>query len=62
MASRHRDRYVGGPDHLVFLPEDKFVHNRQAGRADSTRLLAWVVRGLMRRLDTQVETMLVLIA
>jgi hypothetical protein len=51
---------VGGPDHHVFLPEDKFVNSRQACWADSTWLSLWSVLGVVIRLETKVEAVFVL--
>ena len=53
---------VRGPDHLVFLPEDKFVNSRQARWADSTRLSPRSALGVVIRLEAKVETVFVLLA
>jgi hypothetical protein len=54
--------WVEGPDHLVFLPEDKFVHSRQARRADSSRFPQHSTLGVVVRFEAKSETVFVLIA
>jgi hypothetical protein len=51
---------VGGPDHIVFLPEDKSNLSRRSRWADSTRLPAQALLGVMVRLAAQMETVFVL--
>ena len=58
-APRH---LVGGPDHLVFLAEDKSVHSRQPPPADSEQLLAPKVRGAGVCLGAQMGTVFTVIA
>ena len=53
---------VRGPDHLVFLAEDKFVHSHHARLADSARRLPRAVLGVVVRLEAQVVTLFVLVA
>jgi hypothetical protein len=53
---------VREPDHLVFLPEDKFVHGDRAGQAGSTRFHTRAGLGAGRRFGARVETAFVLIA
>jgi hypothetical protein len=45
-----------GPDHLVFLPEDKFIHSRQACRADSSRFPQHSTLGVVVRLEAKLIT------
>jgi hypothetical protein len=56
-APRHP---VGGPDHLVFLAEDKSVHSRRPAPAVSTQLFAQTVPATGLCLGAQVGTMLTL--
>jgi hypothetical protein len=53
---------VGEPDHLVFLPEDKFIHSYRTGLAGSARLHTGASLGAGRRFGARVETAFVLIA
>jgi hypothetical protein len=52
--------WVGGPDHLVFLPEDKFVHDCQSRWADLNRLPPYSTLGVVVRLEAKVEAVFVL--
>ena len=61
MASRRRDAWSGGPDHLVFLAEDKSVHSRRPAQAVSENLLAPEIRGARMCLGSQEGTMFTLI-
>jgi hypothetical protein len=54
--------WVGGPDHLVFLPEDKFVNNRRARWADSSRVPQHSTLGVVVRLEAKFESVFVLMA
>jgi hypothetical protein len=51
---------VGGPDHIVFLPEDKSNLSRRSRWADSTRLSVQALLGVRVRLAAQMETAFVL--
>jgi hypothetical protein len=51
---------VEGPDHFVFLPEDKSVHSRRSRWANSTRLPAQALIGAAVRFAAWVETVFVL--
>ncbi len=48
-----------GPDHIVFLPEDKFTHGRQARRADVTLPPTHLTLGVVVSLKAKLETVLV---
>jgi hypothetical protein len=50
---------VGGPDHLVFLPEDKFTHSPRVQCADSIQLAARAILTVVVSLEAKLEAVLV---